>query len=136
MHIDYIARKVTLTDQVRQFTEKKVAKVEKYFQDILDIRVEIDQERHRYVADIFIKGKDFDIKSTTQHKELNAAIQELQKLGYDLPDYPEEPKDDAEQAIKARYAKAPNLNDVFSLIDGMPMRRSEMRERGLKCDTN
>ncbi|UCH47326.1 MAG: DUF4174 domain-containing protein [Betaproteobacteria bacterium] len=38
--------------------------------------------------------------------------------------------------VKARYAKAPNLEEVFSLIDGMPMRRSEMRERGLNCDTN
>ena len=38
--------------------------------------------------------------------------------------------------VKARYAKAPDLDDVFSLIDGMPMRRSEMRERGLSCDAD
>jgi hypothetical protein len=38
--------------------------------------------------------------------------------------------------VKARYAKAPDLHDVFSLIDGMPMRRSEMRERGLSCDAD
>ena len=76
MHIDYIARKVTITDSVRQFTEKKVAKVEKYFQDILDIRVEIGQEKHRFVADISIKGKDFDIKSTSESKDMTSAIQE------------------------------------------------------------
>lgn len=76
MKIEYIARKVTLTDQVRQLTEKKLSKVKKYFNDILDIRVEVDQERHLYVADIFIKGKDFDIKATTQNKELTSAIQE------------------------------------------------------------
>jgi isocitrate dehydrogenase len=37
--------------------------------------------------------------------QLTAAIAELQSQGYDLPDYPAEPKNDAEAAIKARYAK-------------------------------
>ena len=37
--------------------------------------------------------------------QLQAAIKELQALGYDIPDYPEEPKDDAEAALQARFAK-------------------------------
>lgn len=37
--------------------------------------------------------------------QLKAAIKELKDKGYDLPDYPEEPKNDAEKEIKARYAK-------------------------------
>ncbi|MEZ4318773.1 MAG: NADP-dependent isocitrate dehydrogenase [Myxococcota bacterium] len=37
--------------------------------------------------------------------QLKAAIAELQGKGYGLPDYPEEPKSDAEKAIKARYDK-------------------------------
>ncbi|MET4694624.1 NADP-dependent isocitrate dehydrogenase [Endozoicomonas lisbonensis] len=37
--------------------------------------------------------------------QLNAAIRELQAHGYDVPDYPEEPQNPAEEAIKARYAK-------------------------------
>ncbi len=37
--------------------------------------------------------------------QLKAAIKELQALGYDIPDYPEEPQSDIEQAIKDRYAK-------------------------------
>ncbi len=38
--------------------------------------------------------------------QLNAAIKELQQQGYDLPDYPEEPRNEGEKAVKARYAKA------------------------------
>ncbi len=37
--------------------------------------------------------------------QLKAAIKELQSQGYDIPDYPDEPKNDAEKAVKARYAK-------------------------------
>ncbi len=37
--------------------------------------------------------------------QLKAAIKELQEHGYDIPDYPEEPKNDAEKEIKTRYAK-------------------------------
>jgi isocitrate dehydrogenase len=37
--------------------------------------------------------------------QLKAAIKELQSKGYDLPDYPDSPKNEAEQSIKDRYAK-------------------------------
>ncbi|HEX2603392.1 MAG TPA: NADP-dependent isocitrate dehydrogenase, partial [Oxalicibacterium sp.] len=37
--------------------------------------------------------------------QLKAAIKELQQQGYKLPDYPEEPKDDKEKDVKARYDK-------------------------------
>lgn len=37
--------------------------------------------------------------------QLQAAIKELQSHGYAVPDYPAEPKNDAEQEIKARYAR-------------------------------
>ena len=37
--------------------------------------------------------------------QLKAAIAELQQHGYDVPDYPEEPDNDDERAIRDRYAK-------------------------------
>jgi isocitrate dehydrogenase len=37
--------------------------------------------------------------------QLNAAIKELQNQGYKVPEYPENPKDDKERDIKARYDK-------------------------------
>ncbi len=37
--------------------------------------------------------------------QLNEAIKELQSLGYDIPDFPENPQNEAEQLIKTRYAK-------------------------------
>ncbi|NLB58224.1 MAG: NADP-dependent isocitrate dehydrogenase, partial [Gammaproteobacteria bacterium] len=37
--------------------------------------------------------------------QLRAAIRELQDKGYDVPDFPSEPKDAAEREIRARYGK-------------------------------
>ncbi|MBI5491301.1 MAG: NADP-dependent isocitrate dehydrogenase [Deltaproteobacteria bacterium] len=37
--------------------------------------------------------------------QLKSAIKELQSKGYKVPDYPEDPKNDAEKEIKARYGK-------------------------------
>ncbi|NNM70102.1 MAG: NADP-dependent isocitrate dehydrogenase [Gallionella sp.] len=37
--------------------------------------------------------------------QLKAAIKELQSQGYDIPDYPDDPQNDAEKTIKARYGK-------------------------------
>jgi isocitrate dehydrogenase len=37
--------------------------------------------------------------------QLTAAIKELQSQGYDIPDYPAQPQNEAETAIKARYSK-------------------------------
>ena len=47
--------------------------------------------------------------------QLVAAIRELQEKGYDLPDYPETPKNNAEKEIKARYdrVKGSAVNPVL-----------------------
>lgn len=37
--------------------------------------------------------------------QLKAAIKELKSLGYDIPDFPEDPQTDEEKNIKTRYAK-------------------------------
>jgi len=42
---------------------------------------------------------------SASNPQLHEVIKELQAKGYDLPDYPEEPKTDEEIAIKARYEK-------------------------------
>jgi isocitrate dehydrogenase len=42
---------------------------------------------------------------SASNPQMHEAIKELQEKGYDLPDYPEEPKTEEEKATKARYDK-------------------------------
>lgn len=46
--------------------------------------------------------------------QLKATIKELQEKGYNVPDYPDEPKTDEEKAIKERYAK--NLGSAVNPV--------------------
>ncbi|RUA35999.1 MAG: NADP-dependent isocitrate dehydrogenase, partial [Bacteroidetes bacterium] len=47
--------------------------------------------------------------------QLKAAIKELQSLGYDLPDYPDEPANEDEKKVKAKYdnVKGSAVNPVL-----------------------
>ena len=51
--------------------------------------------------------------------QLQAAIKELQEKGYDIPSYPEEPKNEEEKKLQARFAKVLGI-PVFYESDGIP----------------
>jgi isocitrate dehydrogenase len=42
---------------------------------------------------------------SASNPQIEAAVAELQSQGYDLPDYPQDPKNDEEKAIKAKFDK-------------------------------
>ena len=42
---------------------------------------------------------------SASNPQIAAAVEELRSQGYDLPDYPEDPKNDEEKAIKAKFDK-------------------------------
>ncbi|MBI5600413.1 MAG: NADP-dependent isocitrate dehydrogenase, partial [Gemmatimonadetes bacterium] len=58
--------------------------------------------------------------------QLKEAIKELQAHGYAIPDYPEAPKDDAEKALQARFAKALGSAVNPVLREGNSDRRSPL----------
>ena len=47
--------------------------------------------------------------------QLKAAVAELRAQGYDLPDYPDEPRTDAERDARARYDKVVRTEDTTPL---------------------
>jgi isocitrate dehydrogenase len=58
----------------------------------------------------FVKTPDANIiklpNISASIPQLQSAIKELQEKGYDIPDYPEEPKNEAEKQLQARFARA------------------------------
>jgi len=58
--------------------------------------------------------------------QIKAAIKELQSQGYKLPEYPEDPKDDKEKEIKARYDKVKGSAVNPVLREGNSDRRASL----------
>ncbi|MBM3906595.1 MAG: NADP-dependent isocitrate dehydrogenase [Gemmatimonadetes bacterium] len=58
--------------------------------------------------------------------QLKEAVKELQAHGYAIPDYPESPKDDAEKALQARFAKVLGSAVNPVLREGNSDRRSPL----------
>jgi isocitrate dehydrogenase len=58
--------------------------------------------------------------------QLREAVMELQAHGYAIPDYPEAPKDDAEKALQARFARALGSAVNPVLREGNSDRRSPL----------
>src|SRR5690606_41758245 len=59
--------------------------------------------------------------------QLKAAIAELQALGYDIPNYPEDPQTDEEKEVRARYGKV--LGSAVNPVLREEIGRASWRER-------
>mgnify|MGYP003331790260 CR=1 FL=1 len=67
---------------------------------------------------------------SASNPQMHETIKELQDKGYDLPDYPEEPQDEAEAQIKARYDKVKGSAVNPVLREGNSDRRAAKAVKG------
>jgi len=78
--VEALARNMRLTDNTREYVEGKAAKLERYLQDIDDIRVELTHEKtarnanDRQVAQITVQGKGFILRTEERSDDLHAAF--------------------------------------------------------------
>ena len=74
------ARNFEVTDDIRRLLESKLDKVEdRLFDDVISVRVVLDVEKYRNICEIFIVGKDHDVKTVQESDEsmmdaINAAV--------------------------------------------------------------
>lgn len=78
--IETVARNMRLTDNIRDYVEKKAAKLERYLQEIDEIRVELSHIKSarsaldRQVAQITVHGKGFILRSEERADDIHAAF--------------------------------------------------------------
>lgn len=78
--VEIQARNMRLTDDIREYVEKKTAKLERYLQEIDEIYVELTHAktaRHandRQVAQITVKGKGFILRTEERAEDLHNAF--------------------------------------------------------------
>lgn len=78
--IETVAHNMRLTDNIRDYVEKKAAKLERYLQEIDEIRVELSHIKSarsaldRQVAQITVHGKGFLLRSEERADDIHAAF--------------------------------------------------------------
>lgn len=74
MNIKITGKDLKATDAIKDYVEKKVERLEKYFGEDFDVVATIKTERNEQVADIFVNVAGDQYKAVTAHKDLYAAI--------------------------------------------------------------
>ena len=78
--IETVARNMRLTDNVREYVEKKATKLERHLQEIDEIRVELSHiksarsAQDRQVAQITVHGKGFLLRTEERADDIHAAF--------------------------------------------------------------
>jgi putative sigma-54 modulation protein len=77
MKISVTARKMELTDAIRNYAEEKVSKLEKYMDGIVEAQVLLRVEKHWQVAEGSIRARNTDFMARDSSEDLYAAIDGL-----------------------------------------------------------
>jgi putative sigma-54 modulation protein len=78
--VETVARNMRLTDNIRSYVEKKAAKLERYLQEIEEVRVELSHAKSarsaldRQVAQITVHGKGFILRAEERADDIHAAF--------------------------------------------------------------
>lgn len=78
--IEILARNMRLTDNTREYVDKKAAKLERYLQEIDEIRVELSYVKtarsalDRQVAQVTVRGKGFILRTEERADDVHAAF--------------------------------------------------------------
>ena len=80
MSTEITGRNFEVTPDIRELLERKLSKIEeRLFDDVIDVRVVLDQQKYRYICEILMVGKDHDVKVIQESDQsmqdaVNAAI--------------------------------------------------------------
>ena len=78
--VDVIARNMRLTDNTREYVEKKASKLDRYLQEIEEARVELSHVKaarsatDRQVAQVTVRGKGLILRTEERSDDLHAAF--------------------------------------------------------------
>lgn len=77
---EIIGRNFEITPDIRQLLESKLGRIEeRLFDDVVTVRVVLQVEKYRNICEIFIVGKEHDVKAVQESDEsmqdaINAAL--------------------------------------------------------------
>jgi len=74
INITITGKDVKATEAIRDYVEKKMERIERYFDNDIDVTVTIKTERTEQIAEMSVKVKQDTYRAVTSHKDMYASI--------------------------------------------------------------
>ena len=74
MNITITGKDMKATEAIKDYVEKKMGRVEKYFDGDIDVTVTIRAEKTEQIAEMSVKVKQETYRAVTSHKDMYASI--------------------------------------------------------------
>jgi putative sigma-54 modulation protein len=74
MNIEYVARNYPLDEHIRTFTEDKLEKLVKFLEEPVEIRVTLEQEKHRHIAELHVAHRRGVLQATEENDDMYDAV--------------------------------------------------------------
>ncbi|MGC8769372.1 ribosome hibernation-promoting factor, HPF/YfiA family [Calditerrivibrio sp.] len=109
MNIQITGKNIELTDAIRSYVEKKVSRLKKYFEQVLDVQVILDVQKNVHLAEILVNAKGVFLKGLEKSEDLYASIDmSVDKIERQLVKYKEKLK--TKKLMEKDFEKPLTLN--------------------------
>ena len=108
MNVQITAKNLELTSALKEYVEKKLLRIEKYFDYVLDINVVLEIQKNVHTAEILVNAKGVFLKGLEKSEDLYASIDlAIDKIERQLAKYKEK--------LKEKVTNETITSDVFKL---------------------
>jgi putative sigma-54 modulation protein len=82
------ARHYQLNNGIKEFAEERISSLTKFFENIIDAHIILDQERHNQIAELAVKVYGTHLRSKAKSSDMRASIdQAVEKMEQQLKKY-------------------------------------------------
>jgi putative sigma-54 modulation protein len=146
MQIQITARNIDLTDAIRSYAEKKVSKLEKYFDHITEASVLLEVQKNVHIVEVLLSAKGVFMKGLEKSEDLYASIDlATDKIEKQLVKYKEKLKDkklqdkDFETPLKLNVLDTASIEDMDAetkviITKEMPVKPMDVEEAAMQMD--
>ena len=121
MQIQITAKNINITEAIRNYTNKKLSKLDKYLNKPLDINVLLEVQKNVHLVEILARGSGVILKGRESSEDLYASIDlAMDKIDRQLIKYKEKLKN--KKFLEKDYEEPFKLNvfDVDSFDEDLP----------------
>ena len=74
MNIHITVKNIELTEAIKNYVEKKIGKIKKYFDQVIDVNVVLEVQKNVHMAEVLVNAKGVFLKGAERSEDLYASI--------------------------------------------------------------